>query len=165
MERVDIQEAYVWQERIEEFKKSGFSQRKWVSVKSDDTLRHVVSSKTRNMCPDSLKTLETDDTLQRIVSSKIWISRLCGAETPKTDDTLRHIVSSETRNVCSDNLKTTQNDDTMRHVVSSKNWISRPCGPQIAKTDDTLRHVVSSKTGFRTRAALKSPEVMILCDT
>lgn len=29
MERVDTQEAYVWQERIEEFKKSGFSQRKW----------------------------------------------------------------------------------------------------------------------------------------
>ena len=75
MERVDIQEAYVWQERIEEFKKSGFSQRKWVSVKSDDTLRNVVSSKNRNMCPDSLKTPKTDDTLRRIVSSKTRILR------------------------------------------------------------------------------------------
>ena len=126
MERVDIQEAYVWQERIEEFKKSGFSQRKWVSVKSDDTLRHVVSSKTRNMCPDSLKTPKTDDTLQRIVSSKTRISNPCGPKIARSDDTLRHVVSSKNRNMCPDSLKTPKTDDTLRRIVSSKTRILRP---------------------------------------
>ena len=74
MERVDIQEAYVWQERIEEFKKSGFSQRKWVSVKSDDTLRHVVSSKSEILGRVGPEVPQGDDTLRRVVSSKsgIW---------------------------------------------------------------------------------------------
>ena len=126
MERVDIQEAYVWQERIEEFKKSGFSQRKWVSVKSDDTLRHVVSSKTRNMCPDSLKTLETDDTLQRIVSSKTRISNPCGPKIARSDDTMRHIVSSKPRISCPDGPESPKTDDTLQRIVSSKIWIPRP---------------------------------------
>ena len=101
MERVDIQEAYVWQERIEEFKKSGFSQRKWVSVKSDDTLQRIVSSKTR-------------------------ISNPCGPKIARSDDTLRHVVSSKNRNMCPDSLKTPKTDDTLRRIVSSKTRILRP---------------------------------------
>ena len=45
MEKVDNQEAYVWRERIEEFKKSGFSQKKWCEEYTIDGLAAVVTEK------------------------------------------------------------------------------------------------------------------------